>query len=163
MSIALSPRQREIVTLVGRDGLAYAAVAEVLGISLHTVRTHVARFVDCVDAGNIKPRDALCTFYWQHIHKPGPREDLQPEPPPGFVYVMATTEPPERLKIGYSINVERRLHDLSMSSPVELCLLASWPGCMDDEARIHNAARDYRLHGEWFTMEAFDVVQVVMS
>lgn len=60
--IHLSPRQAEIVTLVGRDGLSYAEVADSLGISHHTVRSHVRRLSDqgCFDRS---PREALVDLY----------------------------------------------------------------------------------------------------
>jgi DNA-directed RNA polymerase specialized sigma24 family protein len=38
----LSPRQREVLQLVDRDGLSIAQVAENLGIAISTTREHLA-------------------------------------------------------------------------------------------------------------------------
>ena len=53
---ALSPREREIVELVGGDLSSYPAVAKRLQISVHTVRSHVYRIVEKV--GGTRPARA---------------------------------------------------------------------------------------------------------
>ncbi|KKM65045.1 hypothetical protein LCGC14_1495310 [marine sediment metagenome] len=158
--VILSPRQLEVLTLVGKDGESYKATAQLLGISLSTVRTYVARIVEQYPYDKT-PRMALTEIYFRHVDTT-PRPPKVSEQPPGFVYAIATTERPKRLKIGYSTDVQQRLHELSLMSPVGLCLLASWPGSLEDEAKMHEAAKDHRLHGEWFSMEAFEVIRSVM-
>lgn len=68
----LSPRQREIVTLVGRDGLSYLGVARTLGISVHTVRTHVRAVVERANpAAKRKPREVLVKLYYAEVAHSG--------------------------------------------------------------------------------------------
>ena len=62
----LSPRQLEIVTFVGRDGLSYLQVARKLGISPHTVRAHVRRLGD-QHAFDRVPREALVSMYYRLV------------------------------------------------------------------------------------------------
>ncbi len=156
----LSPQEREVVILAGRDGLTWKTVALTMGLHLSTVRVYVQRIMR-KSGINREPRQAMTEIYFRHVDTT-PRLPKVSEPPPGFVYAIATTERPKRLKIGYTANVQQRLHELSATSPVGLCLLASWPGSLEDETKLHEAAKDHRLHGEWFNMEAFEVIQSVM-
>ncbi len=60
--MTLSTRQREIVELVGRDGLSYKAVARKLDISYSTVKVHVA----CLSrklGSTRRPREAIIEYY----------------------------------------------------------------------------------------------------
>ena len=50
-SVALTPREHEVLTLLAR-GLANKAMASQLGITEHTVKTHVAAVYDKLGAGN---------------------------------------------------------------------------------------------------------------
>ncbi len=47
----LSPREREIIVLVG-EGLSYRVIADRLGISIATVKTHLARIFEKTGAAN---------------------------------------------------------------------------------------------------------------
>ena len=58
----LSPREREVVEQIGRDGVQYATVAARLGISIHTVRTYVYRLAKRVQ-GSRSPREKLVVLY----------------------------------------------------------------------------------------------------
>ncbi len=60
--MTLSPRQLEIVVLVGRDGLSYKAVARRLGIGYGTVKVHVARISERLGSTR-RPREAIVEFY----------------------------------------------------------------------------------------------------
>lgn len=66
--LKLSPRQREVATAVGRDGLSWAAVAQRLGISHHTAITHAenARRRAAINAKRL--RAAMVEVYWCHLH-----------------------------------------------------------------------------------------------
>lgn len=66
ISTRLSPRQREIVVLVGRDDLSWKAVARTLGVHLSTVRNHVREI--CTRAGvEREPRTAMVELYWREV------------------------------------------------------------------------------------------------
>lgn len=63
----LSPREQEIVVMVGRDGASYKAIARSLGISVSTIRTHVGRICTKFRASRL-PREALVRIYWSSVH-----------------------------------------------------------------------------------------------
>lgn len=64
--MTLSPRQREIVVLVGRDGKQWKTVAHEMGISLSTVRNHVSAIMVRVQSSR-SPREALTELYWREV------------------------------------------------------------------------------------------------
>lgn len=62
----LSPRELEVVVLVGRDGKQWETVATRMGLSLGTVRSYVARIM--LKAGSTRaPREALTEIYWREV------------------------------------------------------------------------------------------------
>lgn len=63
--VDLSPRQCEVLRLIGRDALSYAAAARQLDISPRTVEAHAVRIRDLTFPKR-NPRDACTLFYWQH-------------------------------------------------------------------------------------------------
>lgn len=52
------------------------------------------------------------------------------------------------VKIGHTVDVERRLDELQCASPFDLRLLRAQPG--DHEKRLHCELREHRVSGEWF-------------
>jgi hypothetical protein len=54
------------------------------------------------------------------------------------------------IKIGVAADVERRLRQIQGHMPFEVILLATAPGGMVRERKLHIAFRESRLHGEWF-------------
>jgi hypothetical protein len=58
----------------------------------------------------------------------------------------------ERVKIGVSVNVRRRLKSLQTSCPDRLELLHSAGGTWDDEVQLHKRFAADRLTGEWFRL-----------
>ena len=60
--MTLSPRQLEIVVLVGRDGFSYKAIARKLGIGYGTVKAHVAVISAKIGATR-RPREAIVEYY----------------------------------------------------------------------------------------------------
>ncbi len=64
--MTLSPRQRQIVVLVGRDGAQYKTVAKKLGISIKTVHSHIERIVAKYPHTK-RPRDVLIELYWCEV------------------------------------------------------------------------------------------------
>ena len=62
--VRLSPRQRQIVELVGRDGLSWKGVARRLGISEGTGKVHASRLMDRLVSTD-RPRHAITTYYFR--------------------------------------------------------------------------------------------------
>lgn len=54
------------------------------------------------------------------------------------------------VKIGYSLDPNRRLRDLQTSSASDLRLLAIMAGERTHKRAIHSQFREYRMKGEWF-------------
>ncbi len=63
---ALSPRHRQIVELVGRDGKSYPEIGRRLHISKHTVKTHVRLIVKRIGF-DLPPRGAMTRYYWTEM------------------------------------------------------------------------------------------------
>ena len=61
--MTLSPRELEVLTLVGRDGQSYKAISNSLGISMSTVRSYVARILTRYPSEK-RPRSALTEIYY---------------------------------------------------------------------------------------------------
>jgi hypothetical protein len=55
------------------------------------------------------------------------------------------------IKIGSATNIQQRLRDLQIGSPVLLTLLHGVQGDYDLEYALHERFANDRLHGEWFT------------
>lgn len=54
------------------------------------------------------------------------------------------------IKVGRSINTDRRLVQLRLLSPVNLRIIGSVPGGPSEEVLIHSGLDYLRSHGEWF-------------
>ena len=61
----LSHRHVEIITLIGREGLPNKVVAFRLGITLHTLRTHLKKICFRIGVAG-QSREAVVAFYWRH-------------------------------------------------------------------------------------------------
>ena len=57
------------------------------------------------------------------------------------------------IKIGRSIQPQKRISSLSCASPTPLELIATAPGGAFAESSLHSQFSDLRLHGEWFRPE----------
>jgi hypothetical protein len=58
-----------------------------------------------------------------------------------------------RVKIGFTANLNQRMHSLSTANHRPIELLASWPGNKADEKAIHARFSDIRVRGEWFALQ----------
>ncbi len=65
----LSPRQVEIVTMVGRDGKTWEEVRAELGISKSTVRMHVTRIRSKCNVAHRPPREGLTEVYYRVVRE----------------------------------------------------------------------------------------------
>jgi predicted GIY-YIG superfamily endonuclease len=68
---------------------------------------------------------------------------------PGYVYFIQN-EFTKNIKIGYAVNVERRLRDLQTGNEFYLSLIKKVPGSYASEQLIHKKFQAYRLEREWF-------------
>ena len=57
-----------------------------------------------------------------------------------------------RVKIGFSGDVNQRLKDMQIGSPVKLELILSFRAPSSVEAKLHKAFAKYHIHGEWFEL-----------
>lgn len=55
------------------------------------------------------------------------------------------------IKIGFSVDIRKRLQQLNVSNIARLRVLAEMPGTVSDEAALHRRFDAHRLHGEWFS------------
>lgn len=150
--------------LIG-NGKTYRKVAETLDISLPTVRTHISRIAK-KHPSTMRPYAVLYNLFIR-LHPDGPhvpfeRTATQRKPPTGFIYVLQTTEFTKRIKVGFTNDVNKRFRTLARTSPVRLCLLASWPGTVEEEGQIHDRIASYRIQGEWFSVGALSDVEALM-
>lgn len=74
------------------------------------------------------------------------------------IYFITTLEEPGPVKIGLSINPEKRFKTIQNCSPVKLKLLGTIKGDDVLEYLLHKRFERFRLHGEWF---AHDIVWIV--
>jgi hypothetical protein len=64
------------------------------------------------------------------------------------VYFIAWEDGP--IKIGWTANVQHRLHQIQASCPYDIGILALREGPRDLELFYHRAFARWRLRGEWF-------------
>ncbi len=77
-----------------------------------------------------------------------------------FVYVIRNPEN-DRIKIGVSNNVEKRLHVLETGAGTKLDLVYKSIVCsnaFDIENMVHRHFNEYRVFGEWFQIDASKVI-----
>ena len=55
------------------------------------------------------------------------------------------------IKIGYTNNLNKRLNQLQVSSPVKLEVLGIIKGSLEDESNYHKMFSKYHSYGEWFS------------
>lgn len=66
----------------------------------------------------------------------------------GFLYFIGSDDGP--IKIGATVNLERRLRVLQAASPHKLKILCKVAGGAGSEGFYHRQFARHRLHGEWF-------------
>ena len=68
LKLKLSPREAQIVMLVGRYGLTYGEAASHLEISGRTVESYVGRILQRYPSEK-RPRAAITELYYHHYHE----------------------------------------------------------------------------------------------
>ena len=72
----------------------------------------------------------------------------------GFVYFIRRGEFGS-IKVGYSVDVKKRLIGLQTASDLPLCLLGFTRANLAQEAEAHAVLAPYRKSGEWFENQPF--------
>lgn len=80
------------------------------------------------------------------------------QPAEGFVYVMECSG---FYKIGWSGRPTIRHSHIQTANPVTVTLVGVIEGSRMDEATWHEAFKDKRMHGEWFSLTEEDVARVL--
>ena len=65
-------------------------------------------------------------------------------------YVYFATFDHETVKIGFTQDVQTRLLQMQVSSPVNAILIDAYPGTPADERRVHYLLREHHIKREWF-------------
>lgn len=68
------------------------------------------------------------------------------------IYFVRPVDRDGPVKIGHSTDIQRRLHQLMLWSPVDLVVAASFVGSKKIERRIHRALADRHWRKEWFNI-----------
>lgn len=68
----------------------------------------------------------------------------------GYVYFMRS-ELTGLIKIGYSVNPDKRHKSIQTSNGGDVTLLTAFKGTMADEQKLHEQFAESRVRGEWFT------------
>lgn len=71
----------------------------------------------------------------------------------GYVYGMQAVDFTGIVKVGFSLDPERRLRDLQSAHKINLELVTAVPGTYVDESIIHHAMRLHSLANEWFDLD----------
>jgi|TARA_R110002110_G_scaffold18012_2_gene76147 DNA-directed RNA polymerase specialized sigma24 family protein len=66
--LRLSPREAQVVMLIGRHGLTYGEAASHLDISGRTVESYVGRILQRYPSQK-RPRAAITEMYYHHYHE----------------------------------------------------------------------------------------------
>lgn len=67
----------------------------------------------------------------------------------GSIYVVER-DTDSAVKIGWTSDIRRRLHDLKKDEQAAIVLLVVFPGDKPDELRLHARFAAHRVDGEWF-------------
>ena len=79
----------------------------------------------------------------------------------GYIYfVMADNG---LVKIGRTKNIERRMDELTFTSPIGMTLLSYFATTdyIKAEMRMHHKYRAKRKHGEWFALDVKDIEKII--
>jgi hypothetical protein len=69
----------------------------------------------------------------------------------GVVYFIVYPKS-QWVKIGYATRLRSRLSELQVCTPENLEVVATIPGTLADEQRLHRALKGARRRGEWFAL-----------
>jgi|APGre2960657505_1045072.scaffolds.fasta_scaffold04375_6 hypothetical protein len=79
-----------------------------------------------------------------------------------MIYFLQETEPPYRIKIGYSANPTKRIATIAATLPQNVQILKIIEGSREDESFFHYIYKKYRVDGkrEWYLpdTELLDII-----
>lgn len=78
----------------------------------------------------------------------------------GWIYFVLAGD---AVKIGYSLDPEKRLQHIRVGNPEEAVLLGKIDGTPRTERALHWKLRQYRLRGEWFSAAAVPHLMQLMQ
>ena len=70
----------------------------------------------------------------------------------GIVYLLGSNKG-KILKIGYTTNLDKRLKNLQRSCPYTLEIIKTKVGTFEDERKLLQSFKQFKLQGEWFTWD----------
>jgi hypothetical protein len=153
---ALATCQAEIVkaergtsTLVVPGTVPARAFAEAIGVRLGTVKRWIHEGMP-VRGTRVHVKDATA---WVREH----HGDSVAFNRRAVVYV-AQRDGDGAVKIGWTSDLARRLHELRRDTQVDVLVLAALPGDKPVEQRLHERFAPKRLDGEWFAVPAAEAV-----
>lgn len=86
---------------------------------------------------------------WYPIWLQAIKADVERDGPAAQVYFLLAPEL-DRVKIGTTTDIERRMAEIGLWSPCALEIALVIPGSYATEFSMHRAFGRFRLHGEWF-------------
>jgi hypothetical protein len=110
-------------------------------------------YVYCARRWGMKPHvvDGYIARYEGYIAPPIPVKKLVDEKKASVVYFLKGGE---LIKIGFTVDLDKRINAIQNMSPVQLRLLATMSGDKNTEQDIHKRFSHLRVHGEWFKADA---------
>lgn len=67
----------------------------------------------------------------------------------------------DRIKIGFTTDLPRRMHEMQTGSSVQLVCIGHCPGGQPLERALHKQFAGSRLHGEWFRLTGVERVELL--
>lgn len=119
------------------------------------------RSFSTVDAARAFRRDVILPLRRRGTDDPG--LVVPPFREHGWVYFMQSQGGDEAVKIGWSMNPNRRLAEVGQGHPYGLAIVALLPGGRAVEFALHRRFKEYRLGGEWFSREVVDALAVGLA
>lgn len=77
----------------------------------------------------------------------------EPKSPTGHIYFIQS-QGNCAIKIGFTLDVERRARELQTGSPESLEIVGAMPGTVRDEKALHRHFHADHIRGEWFEASA---------
>lgn len=133
----------EVYCIYFEQGRSEDETASILGLDVADVARCVRSFNTFAITGTSKAR--------RRPRSTDPAND-NIEDEPGFVYFVQAVEGGP-IKIGWSVDPDKRLKELQGGNPKELKLIGIEAGDMQHERELHGRFRDHRMFGEWFMPE----------
>jgi|GEM_PF-6278844 len=161
----LTPAELKVLLLIGK-GLKNGEAAKQLGRAKETIRSHIKNLYRKLDTfkrlqlvlyaidfvENDSQFDSRQMFVDEKMEVERIKlsiEDRRGKHQKGYVYFVLDRAN-DGVKIGWSLNLKRRLETMQGISFNKLELIFSTKGTLIDECRFHKRFKKYNIHHEWF-------------